>query len=91
VILLKLMLIPMLLKVLERTNKPLLCGLFYALAILTNGLIFDLAFGRAWTAVALDFVIALGASSVFFVLVSILDGGLYWLALAAGIPALLWL
>ena len=92
-ILLKLVLIPMLLKVLDRTGKPLLCSSLYALALLTNGLIFDLALGAPWGAVLLAFGVAFASSSAYFFVLHLLDGtgGLYWAALALGTLALLML
>lgn len=89
--LLKLFLIPMLLRVLDRTGRPLVCSSLYALALLTNGLIFDLALGTPWTSVLLAFAIALGASWAFFFLLHALDGtgAPYWAVLALGILALL--
>lgn len=91
--LLKLFLIPMLLKVLDKTGRPLVCSTLYALALLTNGLIFDLALGASLAAVSLAFVIAWGASSAWFYLLHAFEGtgALYWSTLALGMLALLYL
>lgn len=90
--LLKLMLLPMLIKVLDRTGRPLVCASFYALGILTNGLIFDLAFGAPPATIAVAFALALAASSAFFVLLHVFDSTpWYWAVLTGGILGLLWM
>ena len=90
-ILLKLVLIPMLLKVLEKSGRPFVCSTLYALVLLTNGLIFDLAFGASVASVFLAFVAAYAASSLYFYLLHHLDGsGMpYWAVLSLGAVGLM--
>ena len=70
----KLMFLPMMLKVLTKTHRPYVCALLYTLLIITNGLIFDVAFGGTWQSAALEAGKALGGSALYFRLLEELDG-----------------
>jgi len=85
-ILVKMMFLPMMLKVLDRTHRPLTCALIYAFGLLTNGLIFDLALGGNWLhSAVIPFAQALAESAIFFYLLLQVDGtAFYWLVLGLG-------
>ena len=89
VMLLKMIVLPMLLKMLDATRKPLLVASFYAAILLTNNLIFDLV-SSTWQAVALKLVGAWVLSAVVFYALHIFDStSLYWPTLIGGFLALL--
>jgi hypothetical protein len=92
--LLKLCFIPMLWKVLSKTGKPLWCAIIYALAIWTNGLLFDLMMGASTPAHVLGFgVLETAAGALYFYVLHELDGadGLYYLWMALGLFGLLYI
>ncbi|MCA9796763.1 MAG: hypothetical protein KC910_33365 [Candidatus Eremiobacteraeota bacterium] len=90
-LLLKLFLIPMLIKVLIQTGKPKVCAALYGACLFTNGLIFDVAFTGEWGRVLVILVGATGLSLLFFWLLNELEstGWPYWLTLVVGSAALL--
>lgn len=88
---LKMMVLPMLIKVLSKTGRPFLCSTFYVLIIITNGLIFDLALGASWGSVALQVAIAAVLSSLYFWLLHEFEGAdaIYWTVFALGFLAII--
>jgi hypothetical protein len=82
----KLMFLPMMLKILERCPRPLTLAIFYSLGLLTNGLIFDMAFGGNWLhSVILPFAQALLEAWAYFYLLTQTEGtGSYWGVLVVG-------
>lgn len=86
---LKMILLPMLVKALLVTRKPALCAAIYGLALLTNSAIFDLAFGadvgRVLAILALNTAASFG---FFWTLKETEDSSLYWGALIVGIGVL---
>jgi hypothetical protein len=82
----KMMFLPMLLKVLDKTQRPFTCAFIYALGLFTNGMIFDVALSGGWIHNALlPFAQALVESAIYFYLLAQLDGSAYyWLVLAVG-------
>ena len=88
---LKLLLIPMMIKALLATRQPLLCAVIYGAALFTNGLIFDLGLGADPGKVALSLAISTGvAFAVFYALKETEDmGALYWVALVLGVALMI--
>lgn len=88
----KIMFLPMMLKLLDRVQRPFWLALIYALGLLTNGLIFDGALGGHWLqTVLVPFGQALIEAWAFFWLLLQVDGtGAYWAVLITGVFALLW-
>ena len=87
--LLKILLIPMLVKVTLVTGKPHLASIIYVAAMFTNSLMFDLAFGQSVDTVALQLVMSGVVSYGFFRGLNEFESSpLYWLVLVLGIPAL---
>lgn len=88
---LKLCFLPMMLKVLSKTQRPFLCATFYFLCMLTNGLMFDLAFGASWQSVAISGAVAYGESALYFWLLNEFDGAdnIYWPIWVVGFLAIL--
>lgn len=88
---LKMILIPMLIKTLLVTRKPHWCALLYGAALFTNSLMFDLAFKADWGKVLFVLAGATGLSyAVFWALKEFEDTALYWVALVIGVGLLLW-
>ncbi len=90
-ILLKLILIPMMIKVLLATRKPLLCALLYGAALFTNGLVFDLAFSGDWLLVTGKLALSTALAYGFFWLLKAFEdaGALYWGIVALGTALLI--
>jgi hypothetical protein len=87
---LKLILIPMLVKVLLTTRKPHYSALLYGGAIFTNSLLFDLAFTGDTVGVLIELLGATGLSYAFFWALNEFESGpLYWVVLVLGVPALI--
>ena len=87
--LLKLFVLPMLLKMLDATRKPLLCATFYAAIMFTNSLMFDMV-TSGWRPVLLVLAGTWGlAAAVFSALFAFDSTPLYWPAFVAGLLALL--
>jgi hypothetical protein len=88
---LKIMFLPMMIKVLSKTRRPFVCALLYTLLIFTNGLMFDLAFGGTWRHVGIECAKAFGATALYFWLLNELEGadGPYWLVFALGLLGIL--
>lgn len=89
--LLKMFLIPMMVKATLATRQPLLCALIYGAALFTNALMFDLAFGAGWGPVLQQLALVTAVSlGVFTALLKSEDyGALYWLVLFLGAGLLL--
>ena len=88
---LKMILIPMLVKTLLATRRPLLCAGLYSAALFTNSLIFDLAIGQDISKVVFHLAGATALSFAFFWLLKEFDsaGALYWIVLVLGTAAML--
>lgn len=84
--LVRLMCLPMMIKVLSKTHRPFVCALLYLGLIITNDLMFEAAFGATWQAVAIEAGKAFGGSALYFWLLNELEGadGLYYGVLALG-------
>lgn len=90
--LLKMLLIPMMIKALLATRRPWLCAGLYGAALFANSLIFDLALGGDPKMVLLNLAGAVGLSFAFFWLLKEFEsaGALYWVILVLGTAALLY-
>lgn len=90
-ILVKIAYLPMLVKVLQKTGRPFFCAFMWALLILVNGFMFDLAFGSTVLTVSVDCIVELLAAMAFFWLLNAFDGDdvKYWTILVVAGLALL--
>lgn len=88
----KMIFLPMVLKVLDRSRRPLLCAVLYSALILTNVLLFDIAFGAHPGKISLALAIAFFGSLAYFKLVLELEGTgmLYWAVFAVGLGLLVY-
>lgn len=85
---LKLILLGPLLKALSATRKPILCGVLYGLALLTNSVIFDLALGAdPGKTVAYLLANTIAGLGYFWLLQETEDTPIYWgvMILGAGL------
>lgn len=77
--------LPMLIKALLATRKPLLCAVIYGLALLSNDAIFSLSLGaqpqRVFAIIVLN---TLAAWVYFYLLKESDDSSLYWVILGLG-------
>lgn len=87
----KLMFLPMMIKVLSKTHRPFVCAFLYLGLVITNDLMFEAAFGATWQAMALESGKAFGGSALYFWLLNELEGsdGPYYGVLALGLLVLL--
>lgn len=90
-LLLKLSFLPMMIKVLSKTRRPFLCAFLYLMLIVTNGLIFDVAFGTSWQRVSIEAAKAFGSSALYFWLLNEFEStdGIYYPVLGVGLIAML--
>ncbi len=89
---LKMIIIPMLVKTLLATRNPILCAGLYGACLFTNSVIFDLAFGNDWGRVLLELAGATGLSFAYFWALREFDSGpLYFTILIGGTGLLLYL
>lgn len=84
--------LPMMIKVADRTRRPLLCAVLYAAILLTNSLIFDVAFGTSPWKAAGALAVAFAGSWLYFFLLRELEGTgmLYWAVFVLGIAGLVY-
>lgn len=89
--LVKLMCLPMMIKVLSKTHRPVVCALLYLGLIITNDLMFEAAFGATWQSMAIEAGKAFGGSALYFWLLNEFEGadGPYYGVLAVGFLVLL--
>jgi hypothetical protein len=89
---LKMIIIPMLVKTLLATRNPILCAALYGACLFTNSLIFDLAFSNDWAGVLFNLTGATGLSFAYFwALKEFESGPLYFATLIVGTGLLLYL
>ncbi len=86
----KMLFLPMMLKVLDKSRRSVLCAVLYAAIILTNCLIFDLAFGANPGKLAVSLAVAFFGSLLYFKALLELEGTgmLYWGVFVLGIALL---
>ncbi len=80
-----------LVKLLISVDKPFLCASLYAFVILAMGFLSVQTGQLTYVQLLIATAISFGAASVFFLLLSRTDGGLWWATLALGVAALLML
>lgn len=92
-VLVKITVLPMLLKVLSKSRRPYFCSVMWVLIILTNGLIFNMIMGASWATIIVTCLIEFAAATLYFYALNELEGagGLYWGVLVLGFLAMLFL
>ncbi len=89
----KLCLVPVFLKAMNKGGKPIWCSVIYTLALLTNGVMFDMALGKGWLHESLELALQFGLATAYFYLLKDLEGSgaPYWGVLIVGLGLLLFL
>lgn len=74
------MLIPMMIKVLLATGRPLVCALLYGAGLFTGGFMFDMAMNPQWGPILGSLALSTAVSYGFFWLLKYFEdaGALYW-------------
>lgn len=87
---LKLILVPMLIKALLATRQPALCAGLYGAALFTNSAIFSMAVAENWIPILGNLALSTGSAFAFFwLLLKTEDTGWpYWLVLIIGVAVL---